>query len=295
MAEKLFGVIPPMITPFNKDDNLDETALKEVVKFLFKDVHGYFICGTYGGGPLMSVSEKKRAMEVVAEEINGQRELIVNVSATNVREAVDLAKYAEKAGATRVASVPPYYFQHPMSDVLRYFDALVQAVNIPVYVYDNPKAVGYGLTVDDMIQLHKHGVFGMKDSTFDLMFFDQVRRALPPEFDTVMGTEGLFLAASVLGCQAYIPGLGNAYPDLCRRLFDQAMKGDYVNAYETHKRVLQLRSLMSVCGPTLVGVTEMAWLRGVNAGYPRAPFARADDATIAKLRKSLIDAGALDA
>jgi dihydrodipicolinate synthase/N-acetylneuraminate lyase len=47
MAEKLFGVIPPMITPFNKDDNLDETALKEVVKFLFKDVHGYFICGTY--------------------------------------------------------------------------------------------------------------------------------------------------------------------------------------------------------------------------------------------------------
>jgi 4-hydroxy-tetrahydrodipicolinate synthase len=295
MKEKLFGVIPPMITPFNKDDNLDEMALKEVVKFLFKDVHGYFICGTYGSGPLMNDSEKKRAMEVVAEEINGKRELVVNVSATNVRGAVDLAKYAEKAGATRVASVPPFYYQHPMTDVLRYFDAIVQAVNIPVYVYNNPKAVGYGLTVDDMIQLHKHGVFGMKDSTFDLMFFDQVRRALPPEFDTVMGTEGLFLAATVLGCQAYIPGLGNAYPDLCRKLFDQAMKGDYTNAYETHKRVLQLRSMMSVCGPTLVGVTEMAWLRGVNAGYPRAPFARADEATIAKLRKSLVDAGALDA
>jgi 4-hydroxy-tetrahydrodipicolinate synthase len=295
MTEKLFGVIPPMITPFNKDDNLDEMALKEVVKFLFKDVHGYFICGTYGCGPLMTSSEKKRAMEVVSETLNGKRELIVNVSATNVREAVDLAKYAEKAGATRVASVPPFYYQHPMTDVLRYFDALVQAVNIPVYVYNNPKAVGYGLTVDDMIQLHKHGVFGMKDSTFDIMFFDQVRRALPPEFDTVMGTEGLFLAASVLGCKAYVPGLGNAYPDLCRRLFDEAMRGDYAKAYETHKRVLQLRGMMSVCGPTLVGVTEMAWLRGVNAGYPRAPFARADEATIAKLRKSLTDAGALDA
>jgi 4-hydroxy-tetrahydrodipicolinate synthase len=295
MTEKLFGVIPPMITPFSKEDTLDETALQEVVKFLFKDVHGYFICGTYGGGPLMNASEKKRAMEVVAEVINGQRELIVNVSATNVRDAVDLAKHAEKAGATRVASVPPYYFQHPMSDVLRYFDALVQAVNIPVYVYNNPKTVGYGLTVDDIVQLHKHGVFGMKDSTFDLMYYDAVRRALPPEFDAVMGTEGLFLAASVLGCKAFIPGLGNAYPELCRKLFDETMQGSYAEAYETHKRVMKLRGLMSICGPTLVGVTEMAWLRGINAGYPRAPFARADDATIAKLRKSLVDVGALEA
>jgi 4-hydroxy-tetrahydrodipicolinate synthase len=295
MKEKLYGVVPPMITPFNKDDELDETALKAVVEFLFPHVHGYFICGTYGGGPLMNAAEKKCAMDVVAETIDGKRELVVNVSATNVRDAVDLAKYAKKVGATRVASVPPFYYQHPIADVLRYFDALIQAVDIPVYVYNNPKAVGYGLTVENMIELHKHGLFGMKDSTFDLMYFDQVRRALPPEFDTVMGTEGLFLPATVIGCQAFIPGLANAYPDLCRKLFDEAMRGDYKNAYETHKRVLELRSLMSVCGPTLVGVTEMAWLRGVNAGYPRAPFARADEATIEKLRKSLIAAGALDA
>lgn len=295
MKEKLYGVVPPMITPFSKDDVLDETALKDVVKFLFEHVHGYFICGTYGGGPLMNASEKKRAMEIVAETINGKRELIVNVSATNVRDAVDLAKHAKKVGATRVASVPPFYYQHPMSDVIRYFDALIQAVDIPVYVYNNPKAVGYGLTVENMVELQKHGLFGMKDSTFDLMWFDQVRRALPPEFDTVMGTEGLFLPASVIGCQAFIPGLGNAYPELCRQLFDEAMSHDYVKAYETHKRVLQLRSLMGVCGPTLVGVTEMAWLRGINAGYPRAPFARADEASVAKLRKSLVDAGALEA
>jgi 4-hydroxy-tetrahydrodipicolinate synthase len=295
MTEKLLGVIPPMITPFNKDDALDEKALKDVVKFQFDHVHGYFICGTYGGGPLMNINEKKRVMEVVTGEVNGKREVIVNVSATNVRDSVELAKHAKKVGATRVASVPPFYYQHPIADVLRYFDALIQAVDIPVYVYNNPKAVGYALTVDDMVQLFKHGLFGMKDSTFDLMFFDQVRRTLPPEFDTVMGTEGLFLPASVIGCRAYIPGLANAYPDLCRKLFDEAVEGDYVKAYETHKRVLQLRSLMSVCGPTLVGVTEMAWLRGVNAGYPRSPFARADEATIAKLRKSLIDAGALDA
>ena len=167
-----------------------------------------------------------------------------------------------------------------MEDVIRYFESLIQAVNLPVYVYNNPKAVGYGLTVENVLELSKRGLFGVKDSTFDLMWFDQVRRATPPEFDCVMGTEALFLPASVLGCQAYIPGLGNAFPDLCRKLFDQVMAHDYPAAYITHKRILKLRSLMSVCGPTLVGVTEMAWLRGIYAGYPRAPFARADEFVI---------------
>jgi len=181
-----------------------------------------------------------------------------------------------------------------MVNVLRYFDKLIQAVNIPVYVYNNPKAVGYGLTPENIVELSKIGLFGMKDSSFDAMWYDQVRRATPPEFDCVMGTEGLFLAVSVLGCQAYIPGLGNAYPDLCRKLFDQAIvEKDYAGAYETHKKVLKLRSLMSVCGPTLVGVTEMAWLRGIDAGYPRAPFTRADESAREKLRQALIDINAL--
>lgn len=294
MTDKLKGVIPPMITPFNEQDQLNEPALRRVVDFLFPHVHGYFICGTYGGGPLMNKDEKKQVMEVVVAQVKGQREVVVNVSATNSRDAVELARFAEQAGATRVASVPPFYYQHPMSDVLRYFDALIQAVNIPVYCYNNPKAVGYGLTPENIVELSKIGLFGMKDSTFDLMWFDQVRRAVSPEFDTVMGTEGLFLPASVLGCQAYIPGLGNAYPDLCRRLFDQAVvEKNYAAAYETHKTVLKLRSLMSVCGPTLVGVTEMAWLRGIDAGYPRSPFTRADAMAVEKLRKALTDAGAL--
>ena len=82
---------------------------------------------------------------------------------------------------------------------------------------------------------------------------------------------------------------------MVRKLFDEAMAGDYEAAYETHKLVLKLRSFMKICGPTLVGVTEMAWLRGINAGYPRPPFARADEATVAKLRDALTSEGALEA
>ena len=110
MTEKLLGVIPPMITPFDKDETLNQPALREVVKFLFESVHGYFICGTYGGGPLMTKEEKKRVADVVLDTVKGKRQVILNVSATNVKDAVELAKFAEKAGISRIASVPPYYY-----------------------------------------------------------------------------------------------------------------------------------------------------------------------------------------
>jgi len=293
MTEKLYGVVPPMITPFDKDGKVNEKALRAVVNFEIEHVHGVFICGTYGGGPLMNVAEKKQVMDIVTEEVNGRAEVIVHVGSTNSVDAVDLAKHGEKAGVNRVASVPPFYYAHPFDNVIRYFDSLIQAVDLPVYAYTNPKAVGYPLTVDQVKQLADRGLFGVKDSTFDLMWYDELRRSMPPEFDAVMGTEGLFLPASLLGCQAFIPGLGNAYPDLVRRLFDETMNKELDKAYETHKLVLHLRSLMKMCGATLVGVTEMAWLRGIDAGYPKPPFQRADKETVDKLKAALVESGAL--
>ena len=293
MTKKLYGVIPPMITPFDQDGKLNEKALRAVVDFEIEHVHGLFICGTYGGGPLMNVAEKKQVVDIVTDQVKGKAEVVVHVGATNTRDAVELAKHAKKAGVNRVASVPPFYYGHPFDDVMRYFDALIQAVDLPVYAYSNPKAVGYALSVDQVKKLADIGLFGVKDSTFDLMWYDELRRELPQEFDAVMGTEGLFLPASVIGCQAFIPGLGNAFPDLVRQLFNETMDKDLEKAYETHKKVCQLRSLMRICGTTLVGVTEMVWLRGIDAGYPRAPFKRADQATVEKLKSALKEAGVL--
>jgi len=293
MSKKLYGVVPPMITPFGEDGELNEDAIRAVVNFEVEHVHGLFICGTYGGGPLMDTDEKKRVIDIVTEEVNGRVEIVVNVAATTTKTAVELAKHGERAGANRVASTPPFYYVHPMDDVMRYFGGLIDAVSLPVYAYNNPGAVGYGLSIDDVGALQERGLFGIKDSSFDIMWHDSVRRAMPDTFDLVMGTEAMFLPASVLGTQAFIPGLGNAYPDILRRLFDQAMEKDLTAAYETHKLVQDLRSMMKICGPTLVGVTEMAWLRGINAGYPRAPFARAGQDKVKKLQDALVAAGVL--
>ena len=62
MNYKMHGVIPPMITPFTKEGAVDEAQLRTLLRFLQDKVHGVFVCGSYGSGPLMSVAEKKRVI-----------------------------------------------------------------------------------------------------------------------------------------------------------------------------------------------------------------------------------------
>jgi len=144
--KKLEGVVPPMVTPFTADGCLDEVNLTKLVTFLSAHVHGLFICGSYGNGPLMNVDEKKRVIDVVARNIPPKIQLVVHVGATNVRDAVELARYAEGAGARTLSSVVPYYFHHTRESIKLYFERLVQAVKIPVYAYNNPKFTGVAST-----------------------------------------------------------------------------------------------------------------------------------------------------
>jgi len=105
-------------------------------------VQGFYPCGTYGSGPLLSVEERKRVAEVVIDEVNGRVPVIMHVGGASTRSVVELAKHAEKAGATAVAAVPPIYYGFKEPEVERHFKALVEAVSIPVFVYNNPKTTG---------------------------------------------------------------------------------------------------------------------------------------------------------
>ena len=140
--EKLNGVIPPMVTPFQRDGRVDERNLAKLVQFLTERVQGLFICGSYGNGPLMNVEEKKGVIDVVAKHVRKETQLIVHVGSTNVRDSVELAKYAQGAGAHRVAAVPPYYFHHTKESIKLFFDRLVQAVQHPGLCVQQPEVHG---------------------------------------------------------------------------------------------------------------------------------------------------------
>ncbi len=291
---QLRGVIPPMIVPFDANGDIDEGALRDFTSFLLGTVDGLFILGTYGCGPLLSLEERKRVAEIIVKEVGGRVPVIVHVGSISTRDAVELAKHAEEIGADAVSAVPPFYYHHAEEDVLFYFKRIVDAVNVPVYVYNNPKTVGYAVSVGLLKRLADIGVHGVKDSSFDLMVLSDFKRKVEKEgFDVVLGTEALFVPASSLGIKAFIPGLGNAFPELCKELYDVVMSGAPKDkVIEVHNRVMAVRDLMRLANTTTVGAYTMVNLRGIKM-YPREPFRPASEEVREKIKEGLRRLGLL--
>jgi len=292
--EKAFGAIPPIVTPFKEDGSLDEGNLGKLVEFLCDHIHGLFVCGSYGSGPLMNVEERKRVAEIVAKHRKDRTQFIVHVGTTNVRDSVELAKHAEGVGAHKVAAVGPYYYHHNRDSLRCFYERIVQAVTIPVYMYYNPKLSGYTIEADFLDELAQLGISGIKDSSFDMMFHaDCIRKVRKDDFDVVVGTEAMFLSASTLGTRAFIPGMGNAWPEICAELYEAVAENRMEEAREIQRRVNRVRDIMYLAKSTVVAVYAMLDLRGICTVYPREPFVPLPDDEKAILRAELEKAGLL--
>lgn len=293
---KMRGVVPPMVTPFDESGNLDTDSLRLLVQFLRNHVHGLFVTGSYGSGPLMSVEERTNVTELSVKVAEGRIPVIAMVGAPSTRESVALAKAAEECGVAAVAAVGPFYFEHDEDRLLRYYSELIRSVSVPVYLYNNPKFQGYNIALQTIQRLKQEGLAGVKDATFDINEHARYQRLLTDAtFDVALGTESMWLAARTLGCEAFIPGLGNAFPEICVKMFEQGMAGDYAACRETQLQVHELRDIMYLAGSTQLAVYAMLELRGVIRSYPRSPFAPATEAEKENIRKALTSLGMLSA
>ncbi len=288
---RLYGIIPPMVTPFAADGAIDCEAIARLLDFLRSYIHGLFVCGSYGLGPLMDVEERKLVAEEVLEHVPSHVKVVVHVGSTSTEDSADLAKHAEDIGAHAVASVPPYYYKHSPSSVLEHFKVLVSSVSIPVYVYNNPRTVGYPVTPDLMCKLRELGVQGVKDSSFDVLTFMRFREVCGEDFDIVVGTEALMLPTYVLGARAFIPGMSNYCPELVYELFQYLEQGDYSKAASAQYRVFKLRELVHGLGSPIAATYAILRLRGIDIGCPRKPFKIPSDEKMTEFKRKLAEYG----
>ena len=289
---KMRGVVPPMITPFDAQGNVDFKALDALVDFLKDKVDGLFITGSYGCGALMNLEERKKVTEAVLARTKGCIDVIVMTGTTNDRDTVELTKHAYAAGATAVSSIAPFYFKHNADNVCRFFSDMVDAVppDYPLYVYNNPGFQGYALDLDLLRRLKNIGIHGIKDATFDILLHAKYQRLLKDdEFDVVLGTEAMWLPAWSLGCQAFIPGLGNVFPEICRQMYTEAVNGQVEACRQTQFKVNALRDIMYYARSTTLAIYAMLEIRGVLTAYPRAPFIPATREEKEKIRSALME------
>lgn len=293
---KLKGVVPPMITPFTREGDVDTVQLEKLVAFLRENVDGLYICGSYGSGPLMSVAERKQVTEITVKVVDGKIPIVAHTGTANTRDTAELTRHAQAVGCDAAAAVGPYYYHHNEESLLAFYGAMLQAVSsdFPIYVYHNIKFSGYPIALSTMKKLKALGIHGIKDATFDILTFATYMRELADaNFDIALGTEAMWLSACALGAEAYIPGLGNALPEICQQMYQEGIRGDWTACRQTQFQVNELRDIMYLAQSTQLAVYAMLEIRGIIKAYPRSPFLPAQASEIDAIRVRLNELGVL--
>ncbi len=294
MKDKHFeGIIPPIITPFDAQGEVNEALLRNLVDFWASHVQGFYVCGTYGSGPLMTEAQRRQVIHIVVDQSRDRVPVIGHVGAPSTDTSVALAQHAESAGATAVAAVPPYYYGHTDDAIVRHFEALVEAVSIPVYAYDNPKCARNTFLPPLLTRLAAAGVRGLKDSSFDILrIYAHMRTLQDGNFDLIIGTEALLLPAFVMGVRGCVSGLAICLPEIMQELYDACVAMDMKKARQLQMTVLQARDIMHF-GAAIECVHAILGMRGIESGLPKRPFRPLDEQNSERIHEALLELGVL--
>ena len=135
------GVIPAVISVFDKAENLDEASTRAFIRHLLSyPIGGLYLTGSTGEAFLMTPEERKRQVEIVMEEVGDRVPVVVHVGAMSTRTSIELAEHAQAHGAAGVSSVPPFYFRFNEEQIIGYYRDIAQATDLPMIVYNIPLA-----------------------------------------------------------------------------------------------------------------------------------------------------------
>ena len=291
--KELKGIYPAIVTPFDRQGAYDAVAMRRMVRHqLAAKVHGFYVCGGTGEGMLLTVEERKAALETVLDEVGGRAGVIAHVGAFQTPDTMILARHACGVGADAIAAIPPAYFYLPDElGIIQYYTALSDASSLPILAYNIPHRTGVKMSVELLDQLLElPNIVGMKESSGDLYYLSQffVGGRKPLVFQ---GEDGATLAGLLMGACGGIGGSYSIMPHLFVKLWDAFQAKEMDAAAQIQLRINELINAVAGYGNIFSAVKQvLAWM-GMECGTGRMPNRPLTDDETAALRKSLEEVG----
>lgn len=280
----LRGSITALITPM-LNGNVDEKAFASFVDWqIAEGTHGLVPVGTTGESPTVSHQEHRRVVEIAIEVANKRVPVIAGAGSNSTAEAVELARFAEKAGADAVLSIVPYYNKPNQEGMFQHFSAVAKAVGIPVILYSVPGRTVVDLTIDTIARLHEahSNIVGVKDATADLGRASLQRDKLGKDFILLSGEDITALAFNAHGGHGCISVTSNIAPRLCAEMQDKSLAGDFKGALLVQDKLVHLhKNLFMEPNPTAVKYAASRLNRCANElRLPLVPVAKATEEAV---------------
>ena len=242
----LKGSIVALITPF-KNDSLDEDTYRKLIDYHLKNgTNGVVPGGTTGESPTLSHSEHKKIIQIAVKECKGKIPIIAGTGSNSTDEAIDLSRYAEKAGSDALLVVTPYYNKPTQEGLYQHYKKINDNVGIPIIIYNIPSRSVIDMSVETMSKLYElKNIVGVKDATGDLNRVDAQLKSMGKEFIQLTGNDDNALEFNRRGGVGAIGVTANVAAKLSSE-FQKACKNDMAEAVKLDKILQPLHSSLFI-------------------------------------------------
>ncbi|UVD81876.1 N-acetylneuraminate lyase [Mycoplasma iguanae] len=287
--KKYQGLFSALITPFDENGKVKEQALRDIIKYLieYQKIDGLYVTGSTGEFLLLSVEERKRIFEIVAQEAKEKITLIAQIGILNLNDVVEMGQYAQKLGFDAISAITPYYYSFSFEEVKSYYQYIAQRVDLPMFIYYLPQLAGGKMGIQQFGELlNIKNVLGCKFGATDVFLFERLISAYPEKIWMWAWDESL-VTGLMLGATGFIGSTYNANAKGARRMIEAFDKHDIVTLrkeikdYNDYIEALISTGLMQ----TLKAIMR---LHGINAGFNKKPFKLIPEEELELVAKELI-------
>ncbi|MCG3179408.1 MAG: 4-hydroxy-tetrahydrodipicolinate synthase [Phycisphaerae bacterium] len=279
------GTCTALVTPFDAAGNVDEAALRALVKRQIDlGIDGLVPVGTTGESPTLTHAEHDRVIEVVVEAAAGRVPVIAGAGSNSTAEALRLTRHAQEVGAAACLQVNPYYNKPSQEGLYRHFMAIAD-VGLPVVLYNIPGRTGVTLEPATIARLARHEkIVAVKEATGNLDFASQI--VAETDLAVLSGDDSLTLPMAAVGGVGVISVISNLLPGRVKAMTAAFLGGDWEAARRLHLELFALFKAMFIETNPVPVKTAME-LAGFCSAAVRLPLAPLADANRAKLEAML--------
>jgi len=238
----LKGSLVAIVSPMHEDGSLDLDALRRLVDWhVTEGTDGVVVVGTTGESPTVDYEEHCQLIRTTVEHVAGRVPVIAGTGANSTSEAIELQRFAKKAGADMCLSVVPYYNKPTQEGLYRHFKAIAEVVDLPMIVYNVPSRTVCDMQNDTALRLAQvPNIVGIKEATGNLERGSDLIRRAPKGFAVYSGDDATALALMLMGGDGVVSVTANVAPRSMREMCTAAFAGDLARARALNNKLLSL-------------------------------------------------------
>lgn len=284
----LKGIFSALLVSFDENGHINEQGLRQIVRHNIDKmkVDGLYVGGSTGENFMLSTEEKKEIFRIVKDEVKDQVALIAQVGSVNLKEAVELGKYAMELGYDCLSAVTPFYYKFSFAEIKNFYETIIRETGSRMIVYSIPFLTGVNIGVSQFAELFENPkIIGVKFTAGDFYLLERLRKAFPAHL-IYAGFDEMMLPATVLGIDGAIGSTFNVNGLRARQIFELAQQGKVAEALSIQHVTNDLIEAILNNGlyQTIKGLLEE---EGVQAGYCREPMTKSLNESQRKVVKAL--------